>query len=135
MSETVMIQCADGNLNFSIAHAVYTEGMSITGSPPGAGAPAQVPANQGWQIVQDPLGSSHYLIVNSVSSLCIGIGANVPNGANVTDDATDRNVALTLQVQEQINNNCQLWDFVPPTGGSGNMVPRRLGWVEMCLCG
>ena len=50
------------------------------------------------------------------------IGANVHPNADVTDDATDRGVALTLQAQEPINNHYQLWDFVPPTGGAANTV-------------
>jgi hypothetical protein len=114
-----MIQCAMSNLYVDTVGSIFAEGSGIIGSPPGAAAPAQIPAAQGWELVRDPLGSSHYLIVNTESSLCIGIGANDAEGADITDDSTDRGVALTLQAQEPINNNYQLWDFVPPTGGTG----------------
>jgi hypothetical protein len=122
MSLPFMIQSANGALTIDIRHAVYAEGIAILGYPPGGGGPKPIQPNQGWQAVADPLGSGHYLIVSGACNLCIGLGANVPVNANVTDDATDRGVALTLQAQEPVNNHYQLWDFVPPTGGAGNTV-------------
>jgi hypothetical protein len=122
MSAPFMIQSANGALTIDISHAIYTEGTAILGYPPGGGA-GQIQPNQGWQVIPDPLGSSHYLIASgAASNLCIGIGANVPLGADVTDDATDRGAVLTLQVQEPVNNNYQLWDFLPPSGSTGNAV-------------
>lgn len=117
-----MIQSANGALTIDISDAIYAEGTSILGNPPGGGGTEQIQPNQGWQVIPDPLGSSHYLIVSGASNLCIGIGANVPPGADVTDDATDRGAVLTLQVQEPVNNHYQLWDFLPPTGAAGNAV-------------
>jgi Ricin-type beta-trefoil lectin domain-like len=122
MSVPFMIQSANGALTIDIRQANYTEGAGIFGDPPGGGGLNPIQPNQSWQAVLDPLGSGHYLIVSGASNLCIGIGANVPFNANVTDDATDRGVALTLQAQEPINNHYQLWDFVPPTGGAANTV-------------
>jgi hypothetical protein len=121
MSAPFMIQCGNGALTFDISQAIYAEGTSILADPP-AGGSGQIEPSQGWQAIPDPLGSSHYLIVSSACGLCIGIGTNVPLGADATDDATDRGAVLTLQVQEPINNNYQLWDFLPPSGGSGNAV-------------
>jgi Ricin-type beta-trefoil lectin domain-like len=122
MSLPFMIQSAIGALTIDIRQAVYAEGTGILGYPPGGGGAKPIQPNQSWQAVADPLGSGHYLIVSGACNLCIGIGANVPLNANVTDDATDRGVTLTLQVQEPVNNHYQLWDFVPPTGGAGNTV-------------
>jgi hypothetical protein len=122
MSAPFMIQSANDALTIDISHAIYTEGTDIRGYPPGGGGSEQIQPNQGWQVILDPLGSGHYLIVSGACNLCIGIGANVPLGANATDDATDRGAALTLQVQEPINNHYQLWDFVPPSDGKGNAV-------------
>src|SRR5580704_510623 len=121
MSAPFMIQSANGALTIDISNAIYAEGTSILGYPPGGGSEPIQP-NQGWQVIPDPLGSSHYLIVSGASNLCIGIGANVPPGGDVTDDATDRGVGLTLQVQEPVNNHYQLWDFVPPSSGQGDAV-------------
>jgi hypothetical protein len=128
-----MIQSANGVLTMDISHAIYSEGTGILGYPPGGGGSSPLQPNQSWNVINDPLGSTHFLIVSQASGLCIGIGHNLPADANnpnandpppadanFSDDATDRGVALTLQVQEPINNSYQLWDFLPPTGGSGN---------------
>ena len=122
MSAPFMIQSANRALTIDISHAIYTEGTSIHGFPQGGGGTKPIKPNQGWQVILDPLGSGHYLIVSGACSLCIGIGANVAVGANATDDATDRGAELTLQVREPINNHYQLWDFLPPSGGAGNAV-------------
>jgi len=122
MGSPFMIQSANGALTIDIIQAVYAEGTGIQGYPPGGGGPKPIQPNQSWQAVLDPLGSGHYLIVSGACNLCIGIGANVPLNADVTDDATDRGAALTLQAQEPINNHYQLWDFVPPSGAAGNAV-------------
>jgi hypothetical protein len=120
MTTPFMIQSANGALTMDIEHAVYTEGTHILGYSPDPGAPAHIAPNQGWQLVVDPLGSGHYLIVSGATNMCVGIGANVPSGADVTDDATDPGVALTLQAREPVNNDYQLWEFVPPTNGPAN---------------
>lgn len=120
MTTPFMIQSANGALTMDIAHADYAEGTHIVGYPPDPGAPAHIAPNQGWQVVADPLGSGHYLIVSGATNMCVGIGANVASGANATDDATDPGVALTLQAREPVNNHYQLWDFVPPTNGPTN---------------
>ena len=117
MGAPFMIQSANGAL--TISHSSYTEGTSILGDAPGGGAGKPIQPNQGWQVIGDPLGSGHYLIVSGACNLCIGIGTNVPVNANAIDDATDRGAVLTLQAQEPVNNHYQLWDFVPPTGGAG----------------
>jgi hypothetical protein len=118
MSTPFMIQSANGVLTIDVRDAVYAEGTSILGYylPGGEGTP--IPANQGWQVVPDPLGSGHYLIVSGACDLCIGIGANVASGADATDDATDRGAVLTLQAQEPVDNHYQLWDFLPPSDGA-----------------
>jgi hypothetical protein len=118
MGAPFMIQSANGALTIDIDGA-STEGSGIVGDPPGGGGGTP---SQSWQVIPDPLGSNHSLIVSGASDLCIGLGANVPVGANVTDDATDRGAALTLQVPETVNNDYQLWDFLPPTGGTGHAV-------------
>ena len=122
MGAPFMIQSANGALTVDVSHSTYAEGTSILGNPPGGGAGKPIQPSQGWQAIPDPLGSGHYLIVSGACNLCIGIGTNVPLNANVTDDATDRGAVLTLQAQEPVNNHYQLWDFVPPTGGTGNTV-------------
>jgi hypothetical protein len=96
MSAPFMIQSANGALTIDISHAIYAEGTSILGYPPGRGGSEPIQPNQGWQVIPDPLGSGHCLIVSGACNLCIGIAANVPPGGNVTDDATDRGVGLTL---------------------------------------
>jgi ricin-type beta-trefoil lectin protein len=122
MGAPFRIQSANGALTIDVKQADYAEGTPILGFPPGGGARQRIQPNQTWQVIPDPLGSGHYLIVSGASNFCIGIGANVALNANVTDDATDRGAALTLQAQEPINNHYQLWDFVPPTSGPKNAV-------------
>ena len=48
----------------------------MLGNPPGDET-GEIKLTQGWQVIPDPLGSTHYLIVSAASNLCIGIGANV----------------------------------------------------------
>jgi hypothetical protein len=122
MSTPFMIQSANGVLTIDINNAVYAEGTSILGYYLPGGGGTSIQPNQSWQVVPDPLGSSHYLIVSGACDLCIGIGVNVPPGADVTDDATDRGAVLTLQAQEPVNNHYQLWDFLPPSNGAKNVV-------------
>jgi hypothetical protein len=120
MSAPFMIQSANGVLTIDISNAIYAEGTAMVANLPADSGPGQIQPSQGWQAVPDPLGSGHYLIVSGACTLCIGIGTNVPLGADATDDATDRGAVLTLQAQEQINNRYQLWDFLPPSSGAGN---------------
>jgi hypothetical protein len=119
-----MIQ--SNGLTIDITQAIYTEGTAIGGYPPGGGGGKPIQPNQSWQVIPDPLGSAHHLIVSGACNLCIGIGANAKpqlNPANdLMDDATDRGAVLTLQAQETIDNHYQLWDFLAPTGGKGNAV-------------
>lgn len=122
MSTPFMIQSANGVLTIDINNAVYAEGTSILGYYLPGGGGTSIQPNQSWQVVPDPLGSSHYLIVSGACDLCIGIGVNVPSGADATDDATDRGAVLTLQAQEPVNNHYQLWDFLPPSNGAKNVV-------------
>ena len=113
-----------------VGDSIFAEGTPMVGNPPGDET-GEIKLTQGWQVLPDPLGSKHYLIANAASNLCVGIGANVqllggptpgypgtPLGANVTDDVTDLGAPLTLQVQETVNNNYQLWDFLPLVSGS-----------------
>jgi hypothetical protein len=122
MGATVMIKSSDDSLAIDVDNAVFAEGTAIIGTAPAGGGSAPIQPSQSWQVTPDPLGSGHYLIVSGAANLCIGIGANVAQGANAVDDATDRGAVLTLQAQEPVNNHYQLWDFLPPTGGSGNAV-------------
>jgi hypothetical protein len=115
-----MIQSAGDALTMDAQRAVYSDGTRILGYPTGGGGAKPMQPNQSWQVIPDPLGSGHFLIQSGACNLVIGIGTNVPNNADVTDDATDRGAALTLQAQEPVNNHYQLWDFLPPTGGAGN---------------
>ncbi len=127
-SAPIMIQSSQagtggGILTIDIEDANYKSGTRIQGAPPGGGGTRPIQANQNWKVRSDPLGSSHYLIVSEASpDLCIGMGTDVPAGANATDDATDRFASLTLQAQEPVNNVYQLWDFLPPTGKTGHAV-------------
>ena len=126
-----MIQSANGALTMDTDGDIFAQGTGIVANPPDPGS-GQIAPTQGWQVIPDPLGSTHYLIVNGTSNLCVGIGAdvpllgggtpgfpNTPLGADVTDDATDLGAALTLQAQEAVNNQYQLWDFLPSIG-AGN---------------
>jgi hypothetical protein len=115
-----MIQ--SNGLAIDITHALYTEGTPIQGFTPGGGGGNAVKPNQSWQMIRDPLGSAHHVIVSGASNLCIGIGANAIPRLDPADDRMDDATALTLQAQETINNNYQLWDFLAPTGGKGNAV-------------
>ncbi len=117
-----MILSAHGALTIDISGADYAEGTALLGSAPGGGGGGPIAPNQGWQAVPDPLGSAHHLIVSTACGLCIGLGTDVPAGADVTDDATDRGAAVTLQAQEPVANHYQLWDFLPPTGATGSAV-------------
>jgi hypothetical protein len=111
----IVITSATGNLDMNIKHEVYAEGTPILAYQ--EQLPVSANLNEVWQVVSDPLGSGHYLIVNPHSNMCIGIGNNVlPAGSNFTDDATDRGAPLTLQARESVNNHYQLWDFLPCPG-------------------
>jgi len=124
-----MLQSANGYLTMDTGGDVFTAGTPVVGNPVDSGS-GQISPTQGWQVIRDPLGSNHYLIVNSTSNLCIGIGAdvpllgggtpgypNTPLGGDVTDDVSDLGAVITLQVQEPVNNNYQLWDFIPLASG------------------
>jgi hypothetical protein len=110
------------NSGLTMCTGAHKEGESVLGRPLDS-----VQRNQKWMVVLDPLGSGHHLIVDEVSNLCVGIGRNVPDpsvdpfsASVIYTDATDRGAILTLQAQGELNNQYQLWDFLPPTGGSGN---------------
>lgn len=113
-----MIQSANGVLTMDVSDAVYAEGTAVLGLLPGGGPGTPIRPEQGWQVLPDPLGSSHSVIVSGASDFCLGIGVNVPSGADATDDATDRGAVLTLQAPEPVNNHFQLWDFLPPSNGA-----------------
>jgi hypothetical protein len=120
----VVIASANGSLVADIGKGPYLEGTHIFGRSLGGSAGSPMQPNQSWFVTSDPLGSIHYLIVSEPSNLCVGVGANAvpqpnPNHAKM-DDATDRGAVLTLQVQATANNEYQLWDFLPVTGGSGS---------------
>jgi len=140
-----MLQSANGYLTMDTGGDVYAAGTPVVANPISGGS-GQIAPTQAWQAIADPLGSSHYLIVNGTSNLCVGIGAdvallggptpgypNTPLGADVTDDATDLGTVLTLQAQEAINNHYQLWDFLPLasiSGGSGYFIQSpQTGYV------
>ena len=121
-----MIQSANGALTMDTNNSIYPPGTPIVGNPPNPpGGSGTIQPSQGWLAMLDPLGSNHYLIASGApgaSNLCVGIGAISPPGADVTVDATDRGAVLILQEQETVNNNYQLWDFLPVTGGAANAV-------------
>ncbi len=121
MSTSFMIRSANRALTMNIKEAKYVEGTEILGYPPQGGGSKPIAANEGWQAIADPLGSGHYLIVSGACDLCIGIGDNVALNADVTDDATDRGAAVTLQAREPVDNHYQLWDFVPSSGSAGSV--------------
>ena len=66
-------------------------------------------ANQTWEIEPDPGGSSHHIITNPGSGLCIDI-----RGAVQT-----RGAVLQVYTARRNNNANQLWDFLPDPSGSG----------------
>ena len=76
MGAPFMIQSANGALTIDIDGA-STEGSGIVGDPPGGGGGTP---SQSWQVIPDPLGSNHSLIVSGASDLCIGLGAKCPCG-------------------------------------------------------
>jgi hypothetical protein len=125
MSAPFMILSANKALVFSVNEVTTLEGSVILGSPPDLddGGPGnQILPFQMWGVIADPLGSTHFLIINFANQYCLGIGVNVRYDTDATDDATDRGATITLQEQEQVNNNYQLWDFIQATGSTGNAV-------------
>jgi hypothetical protein len=72
--------------------------------------PEHLATGQTWQVLPDPAGSTHHIIKNPATGLCI----NIANNSGKTGTALN-----TWPVQSQDHAN-QLWDFLPDQFGSGS---------------
>jgi ricin-type beta-trefoil lectin protein len=78
-------------------------------------------ANQTWEFVPDPLGSSHSLLKNPGTKHCI----------TIADGSLERGAGLRADSVATSNNEGQLWDFLPDQFGSGYFFIQnpRTGYV------
>ncbi len=116
MGDNLMIRSImngnDGNV-IDIEGNSTKEGAFLDAYPPKVArsleGPVTFAANQTWQVLRDPAGSSHHIIQNPQTGHCINISANSQN----PDAPVDVYPAKTS------NNENQLWDFLPDEFGSG----------------
>jgi hypothetical protein len=90
------------------------QGALLDAFPPKVGTrslsgPTQFAANQTWEILPDPAGSSHFIIQNPGTGHCIDIQLN----------STNKGAVLDAHTHKQSNNQNQLWDFLPDQYDSG----------------
>lgn len=74
--------------------------------------PTQIAANQAWEVLPDPAGSSHYIIKNPATGFCIDIEGN----------SLSAGAALDAYSVKTSGNENQLWDFLPDPFGSGSYL-------------
>jgi hypothetical protein len=72
------------------------------------GPPIPLAANQTWEVLANPAGSSHFIIQNPATGNCIDIKEN----------STARGASLDVYTRKQKDNQNQLWDFIPDPFGS-----------------
>jgi hypothetical protein len=111
-STPIMIKCRlNGNV-VDIENNSTTPGTSLDAFPPKVGeslnGPATFAANQTWEVLPDPAGSSHHIIKNPATGLCIDIHNN----------STSPGAALEAWTEKTKDNQNQLWDFLPDPFGS-----------------
>ena len=118
MATPIMIQC---NLNgqdmvgnvIDIQDNSTEAGALLDAYPPKAGQsltkPTTFAANQAWEILPDPLHTSHSIIQNPATGNCIDIREN----------SIDPGASLDAYPAKKEHNDNQLWDFLPDPLGSG----------------
>jgi hypothetical protein len=110
----IMIQCKlnVGNV-IDIQENSTKPGALLDAYPPKASQsltePTTLAANQTWEVLPDPAGSSHFIIQNPATGHCIDIRGN----------SIDRGASLDAYPSKKSDNQNQLWDFLPDPFGSG----------------
>lgn len=117
MATPIMIQCKlngqdlVGNV-IDIQDNSTQPGALLDAYPPKAGQsltkPTTFAANQTWEVLPDPAGSSHFIIQNP-AGLCI----------DIRDNSIDPGASLDAYPAKKKDNQNQLWDFLPDPFGSG----------------
>jgi hypothetical protein len=112
MTTPIMIQC--GVYAIDIRENSKKSGALLDAFPqevwPSLDGPATFAANQTWEILPDPAGSSHFIIQNPATKHCIDIQEN----------SIDAGASLDAYLSKHSHNQNQLWDFLPDPFGSGN---------------
>lgn len=121
MAAHVMIKSRlNGNV-VDIQHNSTAAGAPIVAFPPKAGqslsGPTEFAANQAWEILPDPAGSSHFIIQNPGTGHCIEVRASTPDKAAV----------LETSPPKTSDNQDQLWDFLPDQYDSGYFFIQHPG--------
>jgi hypothetical protein len=118
MTQTMMIRSMLSENVIDIENNSSRAGASLDAYPAKSGSepvldpdspPATLAANQSWEILPDPAGSSHHIIRNPASGHCIDIAGNSRSPGAALDAYT---------VKESDNQN-QLWDLLPDPFNSG----------------
>jgi len=117
MSAALMIQSnLDGNV-IDIQGNSTQAGAKLDAYPPKVDTPSldfnaepKFAANQTWEVLQDPLGSTHHIIKNPATGHCI----------DVQENSLKPGAALDAFPAKSHDNGNQLWDFLPDPFGSGS---------------
>jgi hypothetical protein len=118
MTIPIMIQCKLNGKNMvgnviDIQDNSTEPGALLDAYPPKVGQsltqPTTFAANQTWEVLPDPLHSSHSIIQNPATGNCIDINHN----------SIDRGALLDASPAKNEHNENQLWDFLPDPFGSG----------------
>jgi Fibronectin type III domain/Ricin-type beta-trefoil lectin domain-like len=106
------VEAPYGNV-IDVAGNSTSQGAPLDAFTPKGGMTVQgtwnLAANQAWRIIADPAGSTHWVIENPASGMCIDIKDRVQTPGAV----------LHIWPVRSSNNANQLWDFVPDQFGSG----------------
>jgi Ricin-type beta-trefoil lectin domain-like len=104
----------DGNV-IDIQGNSTQAGAKLDAFPPKVGTPSldmatQFAANQTWEVLRDPAGSTHYIIKNPATGHCI----------DIREKSLKPGAALDVWPAQSNDNQNQLWDFLPDPFGSGS---------------
>jgi len=135
MANPIMIACRHNGNVIDIEGNSTNSGALLDAFPPKVGqslnpGPVTFAANQTWEVLPDPAGSSHAIIRNPATGHCIDIqGNSVGQGAS-----------LDAYSKKDSDNQNQLWDFLPDPYGSqyffiqnpqtGNVIEVKNGSSE-----
>jgi Ricin-type beta-trefoil lectin domain-like len=91
-----------------------TAEVGLDAFPPKVGTPSldmatQFAANQTWEVLPDPAGSTLYIVKNQATGHCI----------DIREKSLNPGAALDVRPAQSNDNENQLWDFLPDPFGSG----------------
>jgi hypothetical protein len=114
MSDKLMIKSNLDGYVIEIAGNSDQGGAQLTANPPAVDQSldksVQFAADQAWEVLSDPAGSSHHIIQNPATQLCFSISEN----------SLQPGAALHTGPRKDSGNENQLWDFLPDQFGSGS---------------